>query len=132
MDAAGWTALVVAAIGAIGSIVLQAIHMILSYRRDTAIKQDVDVNTQLTKDGTEKASQNAAVAANAAKTAAAKSDAVAAELNGKLETRITSIVHAHTEPIIAVLKAHAEQDDRNMAEVRKALGELRDRTTARA
>lgn len=41
LNATELTALVVAAIGAIGAVVLQALHMYLAYRRDISLKGDV-------------------------------------------------------------------------------------------
>lgn len=57
-----------------------------------------------------------------------KTEVVADKLNGKLEEKINTIVRCHTEPITAIIEAHTQQDDKNMAEIRVALGELRDRT----
>lgn len=55
MSATEWTALVVAAIGAVGAIVLQGLQMYFSYKRDSvmkattqAVERKLDHNTQLT------------------------------------------------------------------------------------
>ena len=88
----------------------------------------IEANTVLTMAGTTAATQNAVVAASAANQASEKADVLIEQMNGKLENRIEAIVKTHTEPIASALRAHAEQDDKNMAEIRQALGELRDNT----
>lgn len=114
MSATEWTALTVAAIGALGvalgNVVLQALQMWLTYKRDLSLKegtakveQKVDANTKITKEGTAAAATNARAAVSAATTAAAKTEEIAEQLNGKLESKITEIVKAHTEPIVASL-----------------------------
>lgn len=54
IDAAGWVLIITAAVGAIGANVLQAMHMYLSYRRDVAIKTDVDSVAKATNGLTQK------------------------------------------------------------------------------
>lgn len=88
----------------------------------------IDDNTEMTKIGSAAAVKTAAVAASAATEAAEKTDALIEQMNGKLEARITAIVRTHTEPIATAIRIHTEQDDKNMVEIRTALGELRDRT----
>lgn len=87
----------------------------------------LDKNTEITKEGTAVVVESAIAAADRASVASDKADRLLEHLNGKLEDKITRIVKSHTEPIIAVMSAHAQQDDKNMAEIREALGELRDR-----
>lgn len=48
LDAAGWAVITTAAIAAVGNVVLQGLQMYLSYRRDTAIKADVNQVVQAT------------------------------------------------------------------------------------
>ena len=99
----------------------------------------LDENTRLTVVGTTKATaaaheakQAAKVAADTAATAVDEAKAAAQrmekQLNGDLEERIRSVVKGEVGALVAEFHAHAEQDDKNMQEIRKALGELRDRT----
>lgn len=54
MDATGWAVVVVAAIGAMGSVILQSLHMYLSYKRDLAIRGEVHGVAKATNGITEK------------------------------------------------------------------------------
>ena len=103
----------------------------LKYGADK-VERKIDVNTALTKAGTEEAAANAKVAASAATKAADKADALAIQMNGGLDDRMIAIVKAHTGPLAAVLESHAKQDDKHMAEIRFALGELRDQVKAKS
>ena len=110
------------------------------------VSKKVDNNTEITKRGIEEAGTHAAIAADAAKDAASaathaavKTDALSEQLNGKLEAKIGEIVKGHidglkghVESVVTMFHAHSAQDDKNMAEIRQALGELRDRTKLRA
>ena len=84
-------------------------------------------NTKITEMGAVAATRNAITAASVAETVSKKTDLLIEQINGKLEERITTIVKVHTEPIITLIHQHADQDDKNMTEIRQALGELRDR-----
>lgn len=53
--------------------------------------------------------------------------ALSEQLNGKLEGRITLIVKSNTDPIIAELKLHTENDEKNSAEIKKVLDMLMNR-----
>ena len=96
----------------------------LKYGADK-VERKIDINTALTKAGTEAASTNARVAASAATKAADKADALAIQMNSGLDDRMIAIVKAHTGPLAAILESHARQDDANMVEIRLALGELK-------
>ena len=96
----------------------------LKYGADK-VERKIDINTALTKAGTEAASTNARVAASAATKAADKADALAIQMNSGLDDRMIAIVKAHTGPLAALLESHARQDDANMVEIRLALGELK-------
>lgn len=85
------------------------------------VEGKIDNNTVITTAASIAAATNAD---NAAK--------MAEQLNGKLEERISSIVRRHVDPIVVVLKTHSEQDDKNMSEIRQALGELRDRIASKS
>ena len=94
------------------------------------VERKVDNNTELTKAGTAAAATNAKIAANTAAEAKEAANQIAERFNGKLEDRITAVVKAQIEPIAVVMRLHAEQDDRNMREIRQALDELRDQVKA--
>lgn len=96
----------------------------LKYGADK-VERKIDINTALTKAGTEAASTNARVAASAATKAADKAEALAIQMNGGLDDRMIAIVKAHTGPLATLLESHARQDDANMVEIRLALGELK-------
>lgn len=102
----------------------------LRYNADKAdeVSTKVDKNTEVTKLGIAEASSHAQAAADAASNAATQTTSLAEQLNGKLEAKIEGIVAAHVRPILTAMGDHSAQDDKNMAEIRKALGELRDRT----
>jgi hypothetical protein len=87
METSGWIALTVAAIGAVGSVVLQALHMYLSYKRDMAIKEKVEIVARATNGLTEKivtaeltAERVVSKAADAAKTLLTTATVTAHEL----------------------------------------------------
>ncbi len=84
----------------------------------------IDDNTALTRAGASAAVSNAKVAASAANNAATKADELAKQMNGALDERIKSIVKEHFDPLKEAVTAHAQQDERNMAEVRDALQKL--------
>ena len=102
----------------------------LKYGADK-VERKIDINTALTKAGTEAAATNAKVAASAATKAADKAEALAVQMNGGLDDRMIAIVKAHTEPLASLMELHSKQDDKNMAEIRLALGELRDQVKAK-
>ena len=88
----------------------------------------LDQNTELTREGTAQASENAQIAATAANAAKETAKDVAYDLtkllNGDLDTRIHIIVKEHTVPLIRAFEEHNKQDDRNMKEIRQALIDL--------
>lgn len=86
-----------------------------------SLVRDLADNTQKTVDGTEKATNTAAQAKESI-------SEIKQALNGQLDEKIDTAIRLHTEPIVASIRAHAEQDDKNMKEIRDALGELRDWT----
>ena len=94
------------------------------------VERKIDVNTAMTAEQGSISTTNARAAVHAAKAAASATEALATQLNGKLDERITLIVKSHVEPIVAIIREHSAQDDKNMHEIRTALGELRDKTTA--
>ena len=89
------------------------------------VERKIDNNTKLTIAGADQASSNAMVAAQAATIAADKSAEIMSQLNGKLDERIIRIVDQHVKPVVATIRAHAEQDDKNMAEIRTTLEEIK-------
>ena len=89
----------------------------------------IDANTAVTVAGTTAAATNAAAAASAANTASEKTDSMVEKLNGELDNKIAAIVKAHADPIVVMIHEHTKQDDKNMLEIRKALGELRDKVS---
>lgn len=91
----------------------------------------IDANTDLTKEGTQEASTNAKIAASTARVAAVKASEMSDKLNGSLDAKITNIVKEYFTPLESAIKLHAEQDEKNMKEIREALGELRDRTVTK-
>ena len=92
------------------------------------VEKKIDDNTTITKAASVAAVSNAKRAADTAIEAKEATAYMAEQLNGKLEEKINAIVKAQTEPILAVIKTHIDQDDRNMAEIRDILGHLRDRS----
>ena len=92
----------------------------------------IDDNTKLTVAGTQAAVVNARRAADSASDAKEAADAMTGRLNdtlnGTLDEKVVAIVKQHVDPVIAAIRAHSDQDERNMVEIRKALGELRDRS----
>jgi hypothetical protein len=100
------------------------------------VEAKVDDNTALTKAGTKAAATNALTAANtaadakvAAITAANNTQDLISQLNGGLDHKVHATATSHFDTLSAAVQAHAEQDDKNMTEIRQALGELRDRIT---
>jgi hypothetical protein len=95
-------------------------------QRSTA--ETVEENTRLTKAGTEKATAAATEARDTAAAAASEAQATALTtqelLNGKLDDRIQSIVKKEVEELVRAFQAHAEQDEKNMQEIRTALAKL--------
>ena len=110
-----------AAITTIVSGVITIVGMVIGFLtmwvKLRGASKKIDSNTEMTRAGT-----------NAAYQASYKTDALIDQMNGKLDGRIATIVKAHTEPIATALRLHAEQDDKNMGEIRQALVELRDNT----
>ena len=85
----------------------------------------IDANTELTKVGTTVAAENAMAAADRAAEAKLAAENLSSQFNGVLDKRITKIVKEHIEPLVIAFKAHSEQDDHNMKEIRTALIDLR-------
>jgi hypothetical protein len=98
------------------------------------VEAKLDTNTKITQEGATAAVTNAKVAASAAVTAATKAaateDRLVGMLNGSLDDRMHSIVKTYFDPLAQQVRAQAEQGEKNMTEIRLALGELRDRTKA--
>lgn len=90
------------------------------------IEKKVEENTAVTKESQVQAIRSAKSAVVAATQAAERTDAIAQQLNGKLDEKIMAIVKLHLEPVYAMIKAHIEQDDKNMREIRQTITELRD------
>lgn len=90
----------------------------------------IDSNTEITRAGTKVATDNAKIAAVAASAAAQKAtateDKITDMLNGQLDNKIRTIVKECFDPLSNAVSAHAGQDEKNMAEIRKALDELKD------
>lgn len=93
------------------------------------VETKIDNNTALTTAGTLAAADNAKVAVEAANLAANKvaatEDKITKMLNGQLEERIRHIVKDCFDPLNEMVRLHAEQDEKNMAEIRSALDEMR-------
>lgn len=123
MSATEWTALVVAAIGAIGAVVLQALQMYFSYKRDTSIKKDmgtaaikveevkekIDHNTVITREGTAVAATNAAVAAVSAAESKAATHEMSKSLEKKLNGGIDAAVAQAVDPMKKILDEHTSK-----------------------
>lgn len=88
------------------------------------VEGKVDSNTELTRSVSHQATQSAKAAEQAADRAIEMSE----RLNGSLDEKIRIVVREYVDPLTALFKAHSEQDERNMVEIRQALNELRDRT----
>lgn len=88
----------------------------------------IDDNTELTRANTVEAVVNAKIAADTATDAKIAAIEIADRLNGTMNEEIISVVKQHVDPILVAIKVHSEQDEKNMVEIRNALGELRDRT----
>lgn len=101
---------------------------ITAQKHAQTLERKIDENTQVTIDGTQAAKVSAKLAAVNAAEAKVTTDQMAAQLNGKLDLKVRDIVRETLEPFIAAFRIHAEQDEKNMLEIRTALGELRDRT----
>jgi hypothetical protein len=91
----------------------------------------IDTNIALTKAGTEATVEHAKVAAVTATAAAEKASEMSNRLNGALDDKVRCIVKEYVDPLVAKFNSHIEQDDKNMREIRDALGELRDRIPAK-
>lgn len=91
----------------------------------------LDENTKLTVEGTQQATVNAKVAADTAQLAADKAietkREVSNQFNGILDAKINGIVRQHLSPLERAMNSHAEQDDKNMKEIREALIDLKNR-----
>lgn len=83
----------------------------------SVVEGKIDKNTELTRAGT-------ASAAEAAADAAKKTEELSKQMNGSLDSRIRTIVKDHTDPLMAALKTHTEQDDAAMKEIRDGMAEL--------
>lgn len=91
------------------------------------VESKIDNNTEITRTNAKQAVDAATTVATKADAIAEKTDAIAEKINGGLERKIEAIVKLYVGPITAAMAAHSEQDDRNVQEIKKALGELRDR-----
>ncbi len=130
MSAAEWTAAgaaVVAAIGAVGAIILQALQMYFTFKRATTIEGKVDDNTKITKDSAKAAVENSKVAVATAKTAATaatETKAVADGINKKLNGGIDAAIAEAIRPVKDKLDSHSELDDKNMREINEKIAKF--------
>lgn len=92
------------------------------------VEKKLDNNTAITKEGQQIAAIAVKAAAATASNAAQKAEALSQQLNGKLDTKITTVVKEYITPIVAMIKEHSTQDEKNMEEIRKALAELKARS----
>ncbi len=131
MSETGWTALVVAVIGAFGTafggVILQALQMWFSYKRDLTLKSKVDdakveaiaakqqaavvekkidENTAVTQAGTTAASISAKDAAETAVQAKAATESMADTINKKLNGGIDSAISKAVAPVQESLDNH--------------------------
>lgn len=120
MNAAEWTALVVAAIGALGAVASNIVSMILSYKRDKDTQSKVEENTFITK-------THAKAATAAAVVAAKNSEEVKSKLNGGVDAAIETAL----KPVRQAQEDHALQDEQNMREIRELLEDLKRKVLAR-
>lgn len=120
-----WTQVFVAVAVGLPATITAAGAVYMSWRN----AKKIDDNTTITKAGTTAATVNAKIAANSANEASDKANALAAQLNGAMDVRISSIVKTHLEPVQSLIKDHIEQDERNMAEIRTALNNLHTKVT---
>jgi hypothetical protein len=115
------------AVGTLVTAVLSAINVfinnLIKIRGEINTKK-LDENTKITKDGTDAAAVNAKVAANTAAQAKIATEDLAGKLNGSMDSRISTIVKEHLEPISVKLDDHVVQDDKNMKEIMNALKAL--------
>lgn len=123
-------AAVIALITGVGTIVVTVVGFLTVWLKlRYGVEPKIDTNTEVTKAGTKAAFDNAKVAATAATAAAQKAlateDKITDLLNGQLDIRIRTIVKECFDPLSSAVSAHAEQDEKNMAEIRKALDELK-------
>lgn len=95
------------------------------------VESKITANTELTRAGTATATANAKIAASAASIAAEKAvlteNKITSMLNGELDTRMRGIVKESFDVLNTTFSAHAEQDDKNMKEIRDALSGLIDK-----
>lgn len=127
MNGAEWTALAVAAIGAIGAIVLQALQMYLSYKRDTSIEGKVDENTKITTNSSEVADKNSRAAVETAMSAATNTadikevtESIKRKLNGGIDSAISDAVR----PINDKLVTYSEMNDKNVRDMNDKIVKL--------
>lgn len=95
------------------------------------VEKKIDTNTTITEVAAASAISNAKIAVDTAIETKITTDYIAKQLNGNFEDKIILIVKSQTEPMLAMMKAHSDQDDKNMQEIRNALGELRDQIRGR-
>ncbi len=105
MNATEWTALTVAAIGAIGAVVLQAMQMYFSYRRDTAMKDKAEEAVKKA-DAVEKKLDNNTVITTAAKDAAQQAE-------------------KQTNGVLTDYREQVDGHDRRIATMEREIGELK-------
>lgn len=125
MDVNGW----VAVIGAVGVVLVQLLQMVLSYYRDRdktikleEINDNINHNTDVTKIGTNAAADHAMTATEVGKETKTAIEDVKKQLNGALDGRIADIVKRHFDPLAETVRAHADQDEKSIAEVKAAIG----------
>ena len=85
----------------------------------------IEENTTITRAGATAAVASARVAANCAAEAKTASEDLSRQFNGALDERITKIVQTYFEPLRDEVKAHAAADEKNMAELRATLSDIK-------
>lgn len=144
MSAAEWTALVMAAIGAVGALLLQAWAMYLAYRRDMESKErdvsmtkKVDQNTAITLSGVAgvadmsrktdsavvKMDQTAHIAAQVADEAKKSIEVIHTKLNGGVEDSIEKAIR----PLRERFEEHMRVDEQNMRDIHTVLQKLQEK-----
>lgn len=113
MSATELTAIIVAAIGAIGAVLLQGLQMYLSYKRDMVIRQKTETveakisdNTNITIRGNRAATVAAEQAVVAASEARGKSEEIVETINKKLNGGVDAAITSAIEPIQKVVQEH--------------------------
>ena len=123
-------ATVVALVTGLGTIVATVVGFLtLWVKLKYGVEFKIDTNTEMTRAGAKAATDHAKIAATSANAAAQKAtateDKITNMLNGQLDVRIRTVVKECFEPLEIAVQAHAEQDEKNMAEIRATLDQMK-------